>query len=359
MPRKRHPELEGYRSEPLYTFELSSQRKKRRNRLLWTSTGIVLGLGLATGAFLLLPMVSQWEVWQQEQLPTADDPFKLGTNQAMNAAELTQTAEYQEEWSRVSILWQQAIRHMQSVPSSHSSYEIAQQKLAEYARNLQYAQSNINTRDRQNPSSMSYWTVGSDRELVFDIQGMPGRIYQYETTCKEVLYYGDSAVELRNGYVVDYSDLDSNLEVLGSDRVALSIQADDNTWTLGSSQQEVFDIQGTPTRTSTYQDSVTLHYGESLIELENRQVVGYSNADKNLKVTMVPIALTDDSPISTTWNLGASRNDVLRVEQQAPTTVSRLDSSCEEVFTFENSTVTFRKGLVSEFSNFSQNLSIQ
>jgi len=360
MPRKRHPELEGYQSEPLYIFELKShsQRKKRRHRLFWTFIGILLGIALATGTYFLVPTVYQWINSSKRSIST-EDPFKAGINLAMNAAELTQTAEFREDWSQVAILWQQAIGHMHSVPSSHPSYETAQQKLDEYARNFNYAKSNVGSRAPGNPGVRSYWTIGSDRELVFDIQGMPVRINQYDTTCREILYYGDSVVELRNGYVAEYSDLDNNLEVLGNDKVALSIRADVDTWTIGSSQEEVFRVQGTPTRTSTYKDSVTLHYEDSYVELIDNQVVGYSNTDYNLKVSMVPIALPQEQQVPAAWDLGASRSEVLRIEKQTPTAVNRLDNSCEEIFTFENSTVTFRKGLVSEYSNSSENLSIQ
>jgi len=121
MSDKRHPELEGHQSEPLYTFELTNQRKSLRNKLLWTLFGLGLGMGLM---WLVssneLPLLGQHA--QTVPLP-AEDPFSLGTRQAMSAAELTQTAEYHEEWSQVAILWQQAISHMKSVPVAHPSYE--------------------------------------------------------------------------------------------------------------------------------------------------------------------------------------------------------------------------------------------
>jgi hypothetical protein len=278
----------------------------------------------------------------------------------MNAAELTQTAEFKEDWSRVAILWQQAIEHMQAVPASHPNHAIAQQKLGEYTRNLQYAQSNVSARAPSDPSTQPYWTLGSDRELVVALQGMPRRVNQYDTTsCKEIMYYGDSAIELYNGYVVDYSDLDGNLAVLAGDQVALSLKANTGTWTIGSPQQAVFEIQGTPTRTSTYKESMTLHYEGSIIEVKEGQVVGYSNVDNNLKVSLMPIVPADQSTVPPNWSFGSSRSEVLLAEQRTPTAVSRLDNSCEEIFTFDSSTIKFRKGLVSEYSNASGNLQIQ
>ncbi|HEY9888686.1 MAG TPA: hypothetical protein V6D02_09820 [Candidatus Obscuribacterales bacterium] len=355
MPRKRHPELEGFLTQPLYTFELKSRRKTLRNRLLWTLLGVTLGAGLAGGAYWFEPLAMLRPAATEPTL-AADDPFRVGSNQAMSAAELTQTAEYREEWSQVALLWQQAIRQMQAVPSTHPHYAVAQQKRVEYDRNLQYAQSNVNSRSPNHPQDPTYWTTGSDRELVIHLQGMPTRVNQYDTSCREVLYYGDSTIELINGYVSSYSDVNGNLKVLGDGRVALSVQPQPQTWTLGSSQDEVFQVQGTPTRTTNYQNLTTLHYQDSSVELREGRVVGYANLADNLKVALVPIA--SDSGIPTAWVLGAGRTAVLRAEQQTPTAVSRLDNSCEEVFTFDQSTVTFRKGFVSEYSNFSNNLQL-
>ena len=357
MPNERHPELEGYQSQPLYTFELKRQGTTRRNQLLWTLLGLTLGVGLTVGALQLLPALQQLRLGERQPSLAADDPFRQAFNQAMSAAELTQTAEFKEDWSQVAILWQQAISSMKAVSPSHPNYDVAQQKLVEYDRNLKYAQSNVNSRVASQPNAQSYWTIGSDRELVLKIQGMPVRVNQHSTTCKEVMYYGNSTVELKNGYVVDYSDFDRNLTVLGDEQVALSVQSRANTWALGSTQEDVFQAQGTPTRTSTSQDAVTLHYNESLIELVNNRVVGYTNPLGNLKVSMMPAVGSSD--VTATWGLGSNRTAVLHAEQTTPTAVDRVDNSCEEIFSFEGSTVTFRRGLVTEYSNLSKNLSIQ
>ncbi|RZM78001.1 hypothetical protein [Leptolyngbya iicbica] len=349
MSENRHPELEGHQSEPLYTFELTNHRKAFRNRLLWTLVGVGIGIG---GMWLALTTNLSGLKLQPETRGalSIEDPFAQGSRQAMSAAELTQSAQYREEWSQVAILWQQALTKMESVPMSHPSYEIAQQKQVEYARNLQYAQSNIDSRAPINPKAQSYWTIGSDRELVIALQGMPARMTQYGNSCKEVLYYGDSIVELKNGYVVDFSDADGNLKVLGDGQVALSFQSSPEHWAIGSSQAEVFQIQGTPTRTSTFQNAVTLHYGSSIVQLEGDRVIGYTNANGNLKVSMMPTPV-NSSTAATFWRIGANRVDVLQAEQQTPTAVSRLDTNCKEVFSFGNSTVTFRQGFVSEYIN--------
>ena len=126
MSDNRHPELEGHQSEPLYTFELTNQRKVLRNKLVWTLFGLGLGIGLM---WLVssddLPLLGQNA---KTVSLSVEDPFSQGSRQAMSAAELTQTAEYQEEWSQVAILWQQAISQMKAVPVAHPNYEAAQQK---------------------------------------------------------------------------------------------------------------------------------------------------------------------------------------------------------------------------------------
>ncbi|MEM6437791.1 MAG: hypothetical protein AAF773_28640, partial [Cyanobacteria bacterium P01_D01_bin.115] len=109
MPNERHPELEGYQSQPLYTFELKRQGTTRRNQLLWTLLGLTLGVGLTVGALQLLPALQQFRLGERQPSLAADDPFRQAFNQAMSAAELTQTAEFKEDWSQVAILWQQAI----------------------------------------------------------------------------------------------------------------------------------------------------------------------------------------------------------------------------------------------------------
>lgn len=354
MPKERHPELEGHESQPLYTFELKHRGQSLRNRMLWMFLGAGLGisLGLAT------PMLLSMERGLAPNVEAAADPFVEGSHQAMTAAELTQTAEFREEWSQIAILWQQAIAHMRSVPSSHSNYAIAQQKLQEYGRNLQYAQSNVNSRQSKNPNQQPFWTIGSDRELVLQIQGMPTRMIQYPSSCKEVMYYGSSIVELRNGYVANYSDHDNALKVLGDQNVALSFNPQPNTWTIGSSREAVFQVQGTPTRTTLYQNAITLHYGESIVQLMDNRVIGYSNTGNNLKVSLTP-KLREGASLPTSWAMGASRLDVLMVEQELPTAVTRVDANCEEVFTFGDSTVKFRQGLVSEYSDSGSRLNFR
>ena len=69
-------------------------------------------------------------------------PFQNAVNQAMYAATLTQSAQTPKEWDIVVSHWQDAIALMDIVPLSHPQHSLAQQKVAEYQENLNYAQKN-------------------------------------------------------------------------------------------------------------------------------------------------------------------------------------------------------------------------
>jgi hypothetical protein len=70
------------------------------------------------------------------------DPFAEAVNKAMSAATHTQSANSKDEWNLVASQWQEAITLMNAVPPSHPKSVIAQQKVIEYQRNLDYAQKN-------------------------------------------------------------------------------------------------------------------------------------------------------------------------------------------------------------------------
>lgn len=130
------------------------------------------------------------------------------------------------------------------------------------------------------------WTLGSRREDVIRIEGTPTQVVQYNSLGEEILYYERSTVELENGVVTEYDNFDENLSV--SVKVGLQ-EAEQNTssfWALGSSREDVFQAQGTPTRVIQH-DSLckeVIYYGSSSVELKNRVVNGYRNFDNNLRV---------------------------------------------------------------------------
>lgn len=70
------------------------------------------------------------------------DTFRDAVNKAIKAANLTQLAKSPDEWKTIVSEWQEAIALMKNVPSSSQNYAIAQQKIREYQKNLNYAQKN-------------------------------------------------------------------------------------------------------------------------------------------------------------------------------------------------------------------------
>ncbi|MBN3921989.1 hypothetical protein [Nostoc sp. NMS4] len=70
------------------------------------------------------------------------DTFREAVSKAINAANLTQSAKSPDDWKIVTSEWEAAIALMKAVPSSSQNYPIAQQKIIEYQKNLNYAHKN-------------------------------------------------------------------------------------------------------------------------------------------------------------------------------------------------------------------------
>lgn len=68
------------------------------------------------------------------------DPFEAAFQRAKNAARLSQSAKVRErqEWQAIAQEWRQAIALLKTVPLAHPKYAIAQQKLQEYQRTVDY-----------------------------------------------------------------------------------------------------------------------------------------------------------------------------------------------------------------------------
>lgn len=365
MPRKSHPELDGERYQALYTLEFRRTGQLHRQRLSWIGLGLLLGSSVAVALLALInpPPALSWPNFRfwVSAAEDMDDGFTQAVSHAMKAAELTQQADAKEDWIKVALLWQQAISAMQSLPPSHSKYGLAQQKVKEYTRNREYAETNVNTRVANNPQDRPYWTVGSDRDWVIAIQGLPSRTLTYNASCDEVLRYGGSTIELKNGYVQQYSNLDGNLKVLASTPVALSTQGTATTWSLGSAADQVLKLQGTPSRTEHYgsDELVSFYYGNSSVVLNQGYVVGYWNTDENLKVSVDLASPVKKTSMVDRWSVGSPRAEVLAAQPGPPQAISRNDNSCEEILKFGGSEVMLRQGFVSGYKNETQNLRVR
>lgn len=71
---------------------------------------------------------------------SASNFYQQGIDRASSAFTLSRSAQSQDDWKLVARRWQQAIDFMASVPSASTQHNQAQQKVAEYRRNLTYAQ---------------------------------------------------------------------------------------------------------------------------------------------------------------------------------------------------------------------------
>jgi hypothetical protein len=77
-----------------------------------------------------------------EMAADKNDRFYSGVKHATTAATLTQTAKSKADWKKVATHWDQAIARMEAVPAEHPKHAVAQTKVAEYQKNLAYAQQN-------------------------------------------------------------------------------------------------------------------------------------------------------------------------------------------------------------------------
>lgn len=121
----------------------SGWKRVRLFDLLWLSVPLLVVLsslyiwskylsgGEASSNRLLVPV---------SVVQTNRDPFEAAFQRAKNAARLTQSANVRErqEWQTIVQEWRQAITLLRTVPQAHPKYAIAQQKLQEYQRTVDY-----------------------------------------------------------------------------------------------------------------------------------------------------------------------------------------------------------------------------
>jgi hypothetical protein len=87
-----------------------------------------------------LELYHQNLAYAQEQLNRATLPFPQAVREATQAAQLTQTAQSQAQWSQVVAHWQRALECMKQIPTTDPNYDIAQNRLVTYQQNVTYAQ---------------------------------------------------------------------------------------------------------------------------------------------------------------------------------------------------------------------------
>ena len=77
--------------------------------------------------------------------------YKQGINLASSAYQLSRSALSPDDWGLVASRWQQAVDQLKQVTAADEHYEIAQQKIAEYTRNANYATERIVALQRSAP----------------------------------------------------------------------------------------------------------------------------------------------------------------------------------------------------------------
>lgn len=132
-----------------YKFPLSSIGKL-------TFAGVLLIGALSTVGCGSEPTAQQEPTQQAPATPVdasteEPDPWGEAVSNAMQAAELAQTAQSADEWEQVKTLWNQASTLMAQVPESHPEFATAQQKVNEYSQNAQVAeQRNVSAQQIEN-----------------------------------------------------------------------------------------------------------------------------------------------------------------------------------------------------------------
>ncbi|MFM2062986.1 MAG: hypothetical protein RLZZ507_2656 [Cyanobacteriota bacterium] len=75
---------------------------------------------------------------------TKEDNFQIAVKLAKNAAQITRTAKTKTEWYQVGREWQKTIEMLKTVPVSHPNYAVAQEKIIDYQKYINYAQKIVN-----------------------------------------------------------------------------------------------------------------------------------------------------------------------------------------------------------------------
>jgi hypothetical protein len=83
------------------------------------------------------------------------DRFQDALDTAMSAATITQSAQSRDDWNLVVNRWETAINLLKAVPKSSPNYANAQKKIAEYQRNLTYAQKQANSTSKPTKAAIT------------------------------------------------------------------------------------------------------------------------------------------------------------------------------------------------------------
>ncbi|MGA2937814.1 MAG: DnaJ domain-containing protein [Syntrophobacteraceae bacterium] len=173
----------------------------------------------------------------------------------------------------------------------------------------------------------AFFTLGSTASEVLAIQGAPSRVQG------QIWTYGLSEIQFRNGRVSKFNNFDGSLRVRMEPGVSED-RAPPAYITIGSSEEEVLLVQGTPTRL----EGDRWFYGFSELVFKNGRVVEYDNYFGNLKIRLLPASLSGPEPPKN-FTIGSTPEEVLAV-QGTPTAIHGNQWS------FDFAIVIFRDGKV-------------
>jgi hypothetical protein len=173
-----------------------------------------------------------------------------------------------------------------------------------------------------------YFTVGSTSKEVLLVQGTPSRVQG------QTWVYGLSEVQFKNGQVWKYNNFDGSLKVIMLPGTVAD-QDPPACITIGSTQDEVLLVQGTPTRVE--QDK--WFYGFAEIRFKDGRLREYDNHFGTLKMRLVPSVPAGPDGKKTYFTVGSTPDEVLAL-QGTPTSVHG------NLWSFNFSSVFFRDGRV-------------
>jgi hypothetical protein len=181
-------------------------------------------------------------------------------------------------------------------------------------------------------SPAGFFALGSSDAEVLKIQGRPTRIQG------DTWVYGVSDVKFCSGRVCGYNNFDGSL------RVRIEPWAHGGRYTdhitIGSSKNQVLQVQGTPTRI----EGDRWYYGFAELTFEDGLVRGYDNYFGTLKIRLGPSTSFDRRSSAGFFSLGSTPDEVLAV-QGTPTAIH------EKRWAYNFDYVFFRDGKVSGVIN--------
>ncbi|MGH7771197.1 MAG: J domain-containing protein [Candidatus Binatia bacterium] len=146
-----------------------------------------------------------------------------------------------------------------------------------------------------------HFGIGSTQDDVLAIQGEPS------IRIGNTWHYKDFSITFSGGRLSGYSHISKNLKVRilpGSDTSEAKSRG---YFTIGSTKDEVVEIQGTPSSVT----GNTWHYGDSLVDFYRDRVSDYSNSSKNLKARLKhPIEPEGQGRGSDETQLGKAEGDL-------------------------------------------------